>query len=85
MNNNKTTIERTIKVYEKQSYTTVIPTGKVVYLTFDDGPCVYTKKLLDVLKKYNVKATFFVTNQMSKYNNYIKREFDEGHSIGVHT
>lgn len=84
-NGNVTTIEREIKIYKKQSYTTIVPTGKVIYLTFDDGPCVYTKKLLDILKEYNVKATFFVTNQMSGYNSYIKREYDEGHAIGIHT
>ena len=36
--------------------------GKVIYLTFDDGPGKYTEDLLATLKKYNVRATFFVTH-----------------------
>lgn len=58
---------------------------KVVYLTFDDGPGQYTDELLDILKKYNVKATFFVTAQFKSYIPLIKREYEEGHSIAVHT
>ena len=57
--------------------------ARIVYLTFDDGPSEYTAKLLDVLKKYNVKATFFVTSRGS--DNIIKREFDEGHTVALHT
>lgn len=64
----------------------VVSSGtKTIYLTFDDGPGAATEKLLDVLKKYNVKATFFVTNQFPKYAYLIKREYDEGHSVGLHT
>ena len=56
----------------------------VIYLTFDDGPNdTYTPKILDVLKKYDVKATFFVTNSGS--DEMIKREYDEGHAIALHT
>ncbi|MCI4139880.1 polysaccharide deacetylase family protein, partial [Bacillus vallismortis] len=36
------------------------PVGRVVYLTFDDGPGKYTAELLDMLKKENAKATFFL-------------------------
>lgn len=56
---------------------------KMVYLTFDDGPSKYTLELLDVLKKYNVKATFFVTNNGDE--KIIKRAYDEGHKIGIHS
>lgn len=56
----------------------------VIYLTFDDGPNdIYTPVILDVLKKYGVKATFFVTSGGS--DNLIKREYDEGHEVGIHT
>lgn len=55
----------------------------VIYLTFDDGPSSYTENILNVLKKYNIKATFFVT--MSGKDKYIKREFEEGHTVGLHT
>lgn len=62
---------------------TVTPSGKVIYLTFDDGPGKYTRKLLDVLKKYNVKATFFVVN--TKYTSLLDDIVDEGHAIGIHS
>ena len=61
------------------------PGDKVVYLTFDDGPGPYTQELLDVLAKCNVKATFFVTNSNSKYQNMIYQEYAAGHAIGIHT
>ena len=63
----------------------VIPSEKTIYLTFDDGPGPYTSRLLDVLDKYKVKATFFVTAQDSRYFDQIGRAFRAGHSIGVHT
>ncbi len=59
--------------------------NRVVYLTFDDGPGYYTKKILNILDKYNVKATFFVTNQFPSYIHLIKDEYDKGHKIAVHT
>ena len=80
---NKSTASRTIIVYNDIS--TVPKNGKIVYLTFDDGPCIYTEDILKVLNKYNVKATFFVTNQFSKYQNVIKKEADDGNSVAVHT
>ena len=58
---------------------------KIVYLTFDDGPGQYTEELLDLLAKYEVKATFFVTGVYSKYTDLIAREAQEGHSVGVHS
>ena len=60
----------------------VIP-EKVIYLTFDDGPSSQTNRLLDILKKYNVKATFFVTAQ--GLTDPIAREAAEGHTVAVHT
>ena len=58
---------------------------KIVYLTFDDGPSANTEKILDILKEYNAKATFFVTGNNQKYDNLMKRAHDEGHAIGLHT
>ena len=58
------------------------PNGRI-YLTFDDGPSEYTTSLLDVLNKYGVKATFFVTGYGE--DELIKREYAEGHSIGLHS
>ena len=80
---NKTTISREIEVYDDLSK--IPKNGKIVYLTFDDGPCSYTEDIIKILNKYNVKATFFVTNQFSSYQNIIKKEFNSGHSIAVHT
>jgi peptidoglycan/xylan/chitin deacetylase (PgdA/CDA1 family) len=57
---------------------------KIIYLTFDDGPCSYTKDLLDILDKYNVKVTFFVVNK-PKYNYLIKEAYNRGHAIGIHS
>jgi len=64
-----------------------IQTSKLAYLTFDDGPThVVTAALLDVLKKQNVKATFFVVGKEIEGNEFIlKRIYTEGHSIGLHT
>ena len=58
-----------------------------VYLTFDDGPTPkITDQILDVLKSQNVKATFFVVGKEIKGREAIlKRIYDEGHSIGLHT
>ena len=62
----------------------VRPKTGVVYLTFDDGPNPgTTDKILDILKEKNVKATFFVTNKGP--DELIKREFDEGHTVALHT
>ena len=63
----------------------VEPEGKTIYLTFDDGPGRYTDKLLDVLDKYGVKATFFVTCDQPDYFSCIARAHEAGHAIGVHS
>ena len=60
-------------------------TNKTIYLTFDDGPGVYTERVLSILDKYNVKATFFVTHQFANYGYLIKKEYESGHAIGVHS
>ena len=61
---------------------------KLVALTFDDGPSQHTGKLLDALKKYNAKATFFVVGSRlgsSTSNALLKRMEDEGHVVGNHS
>ena len=61
-----------------------VPSGeKICYLTFDDGPSKNTPLILDILKKYNAKATFFVINTGDI--GYIQRIHDEGHTVGLHT
>lgn len=55
-----------------------------IYLTFDDGPnSGTTNVILDILMEEGVKATFFVTNRGP--DELIKREFDEGHTVALHT
>ena len=60
--------------------------GKRVFLTFDDGPTKeVTPHILDILKEYNIKATFFVLGTYAKKNpDIIKRAYDEGHYIANH-
>lgn len=58
--------------------------NKTVYLTFDDGPSANTVKVLDTLKTYGIKATFFV-NGYSRQAELYKRIVNEGHAIGNHT
>lgn len=85
---NTASIERTLQVEAYELPAVVRPNGKAIYLTFDDGPGPYTEKLLDVLKQYNVKATFFVVNTKYMVNNnrydILKRIVDEGHAIAIH-
>lgn len=62
---------------------------KIAYLTFDDGPSNHsTDKILDILKKNNIKATFFVLGSSIENNNksteILKRIAKEGHAIGSH-
>lgn len=57
-----------------------------VYLTFDDGPSAETDRILDILKEYNVKATFFVIGKTDE--NSVKayqRIVEEGHTLGMHS
>ena len=65
-----------------------IPTNeKIIYLTFDDGPHpVATPFVLDELKKYNAKATFFcIGKNVEAYPDIYKRILTEGHRVGNHT
>ena len=60
--------------------------SRKVYLTFDDGPSVYTDDILDILSAYGVKATFFVIGAVDeKYAPMYQRIVEEGHSIGMHS
>lgn len=74
---NENTITRTVRVIERNK-------NGVIYLTFDDGPQEGTTNvILDILKEEGVQATFFVTCKGPDY--LIKREYDEGHAIALHT
>lgn len=61
-------------------------TDKRIALTFDDGPSEHTNTVLDILKKYNIKATFFLIGSKVESNQEVlKRLLEEGHQIGNHT
>ncbi len=59
---------------------------KKVYLTFDDGPSIYTGEILDILAEYQVKATFFVVGKTDNQSKELyQRIVDEGHTLGLHS
>src|SRR4051812_40171506 len=59
---------------------------KCVALTFDDGPVPGTRKLLDILARRKVRATFFLVGQnAAAYPDLVRRERDAGHEIGNHS
>lgn len=59
---------------------------KLLVLTFDDGPSKYTTQLLEILKKENIKATFFVLGEkVEKNQDIIASQYEDGHIIGIHS
>ena len=78
---------RKVTIYTPKKCFFSVSNGKpgVIYLTFDDGPSTKnTARLLDILKEENVKATFFLIDKTNT-DYLIKRMYDEGHTIGLHT
>lgn len=61
------------------------PNLKTIYLTFDDGPSQVTSRILDILKQEKIKATFFIVKKGFEYNDTIKRIYNEGHSLALHS
>ena len=60
--------------------------ARKVYLTFDDGPSKNTEKILDILDKYQVKATFFLTGREDEQSLKLYQEIQKrGHTIGMHS
>ena len=82
---NASSAERTVVVEPIKQPPVVQPDGKVIYLTFDDGPGTHTAKLLEILEKYNAKATFFVVNTGYNMDKMLNAIVDGGHSIGMHS
>ena len=57
-----------------------------VYLTFDDGPSIYTNDILDILDQYHVKATFFVVGKEgTDASEALQRIVEDGHTLGMHS
>ena len=66
--------------------TYIDPDGKMIALTFDDGPGKYTQAIVNCLKKYNAHATFFVVGQnVNSYKSALKSAYDAGCEIGNHS
>jgi len=65
----------------------VFRTGRAVYLTFDDGPIPeVTPKVLAILDRYGVKATFFMVGEnIDKHPDVFRQVIDAGHAVGNHT
>lgn len=80
---NTTKVTRNVTMKPAQRPEVVMPDQKTIYLTFDDGPGPYTTRLLNILDKYDVKATFFVMDT-GEYR-LMKEIVERGHSIGIHT
>ena len=86
------TEEDGIRAWEEQAEKSEEPrpaapsTIRKVYLTFDDGPSIYTDEILDILKEYDVKATFFVVGKGKEpYEEACRRIVEEGHTLGMHS
>lgn len=79
LTNENADLKATIEILKAQNSNT----NKICYLTFDDGPSDNTLKVLDVLDRYNVKATFFVVKNSKA--EYIKKISALGHTVGLHT
>jgi peptidoglycan/xylan/chitin deacetylase (PgdA/CDA1 family) len=61
------------------------PKGKIIYLTFDDGPTSATQDILDTLKEYSAQATFFMLEpKMRESPDIVKRIVNEGHAPALH-
>jgi peptidoglycan/xylan/chitin deacetylase (PgdA/CDA1 family) len=82
---NTATAERVVEVKPIKQSGTQVADGKVIYLTFDDGPGKHTQRLLDILAQYNAKATFFVVNTGYSMNKMLNAIVDGGHCIAIHS
>lgn len=70
---------------EEEKEEPVMAEEKIMYITFDDGPSKHTQEVLDILAKYKIKATFFVTGENPEYADMITEIHNQGHALGIHT
>ena len=71
---------------QQDSGTTAEDKIRSVYLTFDDGPSIYTDEILDILAEHHVKATFFVNGREDERSIAMyQRIVAEGHTLGMHS
>lgn len=83
----KRTVARQAATFPDSYFLEALDYDQEVALTFDDGPDqIYTPQILDILKEYNVKATFFLLgSKMLQYPEVVQRIKAEGHAIGGHS
>lgn len=82
------TAEEALGETAKEEEPPPLPDGKIVYLTFDDGPSQYTAEILNILQEHDIQATFFMQGenlQAAEWKNDILRAVNEGHYIGAHS
>ena len=85
-NNSVSRINKTNYEYDVVINRKIDKSKKMIALTFDDGPNYNTSKVIDVLNKYDIKATFFVLGNRAINNKDILRKMvDSGMEIGNHT
>ena len=76
---------RTVNVVPVEQQDETKPREKVIYMTFDDGPCEYTDRVLELLDMYDAKATFFVIGSSARSNrDRIEKIISAGHQLGIH-
>jgi len=88
MESTETVLPDTQEDMEPEAEPEALPEEKTrrVYLTFDDGPSVETDVILDILKEYDVKATFFVVGKTDEASQAAYRRIvEEGHTLGMHS
>ncbi len=83
VDNQKLVVAEQILGAQNSPQPVVAPERKVCYLTFDDGPSDRTIEILDILERYEAKATFFVIG--SGKLEYLPRIAEKGHTIGLHS
>lgn len=83
---NKATAERKVTIDKDADNEMMgINPKNAIYLTFDDGPSSdVTERILDTLKKNDVKATFFIVDYDDSKKALVQRMVDEGHTVGIH-
>lgn len=85
-NNSVSRINKTNYEYDVFINRKIDKSKKMIALTFDDGPNYNTSKIIDVLNKYDIKATFFVLGSRAINNkDILKKMADSGMEIGNHT
>ena len=74
------------EIEDEKTFADDVTAQKKVYLTFDDGPSTSTEAILDILKEYDVKATFFVVGKTDERSvAAYRRIVEEGHTLAMHS